>query len=121
MLAANAVFALLHFVQRPYVSKTLNLFDGLVLLSVTFTAMIPLIDSSGLGLLLTITILLPLFGFIGLIISIHRKKMKILIINKCFKPTPHINGNVSNIEVPMREYGVVVDDNARRNATICKM
>ncbi|XP_065895655.1 uncharacterized protein [Dysidea avara] len=117
MLAVSAVFALVHFVQKPYVNKTLNLFDGLVLLSITFIAMIPLIDRSGLGLLLPITALLPLVSFVGLIMLIHRKNIKKL--TKYFKPIPRTTNN--NVEVPMREYGVVVDDNMRKNATICEI
>ncbi|XP_065894207.1 metabotropic glutamate receptor-like protein P [Dysidea avara] len=114
MLAVSAVFALIHFVQKPYVNKTLNLFDGLVLVSVTFIAMIPLIDDSGLDLLLTVTVLFPLVSFIGLIMLIHRKNIKKIM--KYFKPTPQATNN--NVEIPMREYGVVVDDNMRNNATI---
>ncbi|XP_065901763.1 uncharacterized protein [Dysidea avara] len=117
MLAVSAVFALIHFVQKPYVNKTLNLFDGLVLVSVTFIAMIPLIDNSGLDLLLTVTVLFPLVSFIGLIMLIHRKNIKKLM--KYFTPTPQTTNN--NVEVPMREYGVVVDDNMRKNATICEI
>ena len=82
MLAASAVFALIHFIQRPYANKTLNLFDGLVLLLLTLIAMISLIDNSGLGLLLIFTSLLPLACFIGLAILIHRKNIhKILQAN----------------------------------------
>ena len=117
MLAVSALFALVHFVMKPYVNKTLNLFDGLVLLSITFIAMIPLIDRSGLGLLLPVTALLPLVSFAALMMLIHRKNIK--KFTKCFKPTPRTTNN--NVEVPMREYGVAVDDNMRKNATICEM
>jgi len=119
MLAASAVFAIIHFIQRPYANKTLNLFDGLVLLLVTFIAMIPLIDNSGLGLLLIFTSLLPLACFIGLAILIHRKNMHNLI--KYFKPTARDYTTNSNNKVQMREYDGVVDDNKRKNSTICEM
>ncbi|XP_065894045.1 putative leucine-rich repeat-containing protein DDB_G0281931 isoform X2 [Dysidea avara] len=117
LFAVSAVFALIQFVQKPYVNKALNLFDGLVLLSITFIAMIPLIDSSSLGVLLPITALLPLVSFAGFIMLIHRKNIKKL--TKYFKPIPRIANNI--VEVPMREYGVVVDDDMRKNATICEI
>jgi len=118
LTTANIISASVQLTLKPYSSKILNIFDGIVLQLMSLVPTIPLMDRFNDNLLLTLSfvlVALPLMAFGIVELLIYRESIK--KITTCFKAKP-VTSNETN-EVPMNE--VVIDDNMRKNATIVDM
>ena len=122
LITANSILSLIHVMLKPYTRRILNMFDGLILHLLIVVSMIPLVDSFDPDLLLTFTIILvilPLVAF--LIMEIYLYKSTIKKITEHCKPPKPDTINVNN-EIPMSDFiDSVIDDNSRKNTTICVM
>ena len=66
--------------------------------------------------------ILPLIFFIALELIVHKETIKTIVTkiptNFTVKSVPTSN---NNNDIPMSDIGLVIDDNMRKNATICEM
>jgi len=92
---------------------------------VVLATLIPLADNANQQLStasIIIVITLPLIFLIALELIVHKETIKTIATkmtaNFKTKQVPVAN---DNNEVPMGDIGLVIDNNMRKNATICKM
>ena len=81
--------------------------------------MIPVLDSSETNFLVGVNlfvVLLPLILFAIMVLITFKNNIKKIVASCKLNYTKKAD---KNVEIPTAEYGVVVDDNMRRNATIC--
>ena len=119
---ACTLLALTQLIVKPYKSEILNIFDGVVLQIMIFASVVSLFDSFGSDVLLVVTIILvvlPLLSFVVMELVVYKDKIKNVIMNYCcHKPTRNTNSEINNI--PTIDV-ITIDDNMRRNVTICEM
>ena len=127
LIFSSGVLAVVVIVLKPYQHKILNIFDGLILQLVVLATLIPLADNVNqqLSTATIITVMtLPLIFFIALELIVHKETIKTITtkITAHFK-TDHepVSTCNDNNEVPMGDIGIIIDDNMRKNATICEM
>ena len=113
---------ILIYVLKPYQHKILNIFDGLILLLVVLPTLIQLINQQLSTATIIIVMILPLIFFIVLELIVHKETIKTITtkIAAHFKTKP-VATTSDNNEVPMGDIGIIIDDNMRKNATICEM
>ena len=128
IITACVIMDLMHHILKPYRDNKLNLFDGVVLhlaILVSFLPLVEFFDSFNSDLVIGaayVLVLLPLVGLITMKLLIHRRniaKMIYYCIN--FITCPHSR---NNNDIPLkdcqeqllREDGVIVDNNIKRNA-----
>ena len=123
------IMALIHLLLRPYVDNYLNLFDGAILqltILVSVLSLVEFFDSFDSNLVVGTVyalVLLPLVGMIIMKLLIQRMKIRKMIV---YCSTLKCRRSRNNDEIPLndcqeqllKEVGVVVDDNMRRNAII---
>ena len=128
LIVACGIIALIHLTVKPYNNENLNKFDGAVLHLIIFIAVLPLLDDFDSPVVITITfvlIMLPLIIFIAFTLFLHKddiKKIAMYFISK--GQTSHNDNDTDNSnEIPLREFNIIIDDNARQKAkvTICDM
>ena len=111
--------------MRPYVDNILNISDGAILqLSVLVTAL-PLFDTFDSSLIVGIAFILvtlPLVQFVGIKILTNKHTL-IQIIKKIIKyfQDKHVPANDVANDAPSNNVDLVIDDNMRKNATVCEM
>jgi len=110
---------------KPYDHKLLNIFDGLISLLVVLATLIPLADNVSQQLstaTIIILIILPLIFFITLELIVHKEKIKFIFTKMTadFK-AKQVSTTTENTEVPIHDIGIIIDENMRKNATICEM
>ena len=129
IIIACVIIALTHLLLKPYRDNYLNLFDGAILhltILVSFLPLVEFFDSFDLNVVIGtayVLVLLPLVGLITMKLLIHRRDIR-KMINYCSRFKCKHSGN--NDEIPLNDYqklllrevGVVVDENMRRNAII---
>ena len=125
LIFSSGVLAVVVIVLKPYQHKILNIFDGLILQLVVLVTLIPLADNVSQQLstaTIFIVMILPLISFIALELIVHKETIKTIAtkITAHFKTDPVSTTNDNN-EVPLRDIGIIIDDNMRKNATICEM
>ena len=128
LIVTCGIIALIHLTAKPYNNKILNLFDGVVLQIIIFIAVLPLIDDLD-SLMVTavafVLVILPLLIFIALTLFLNKDNLKKIVAHVTSKSQASNNDNDADIsnEVPMREFHIIIDDNARQKAkvTICDM
>ncbi|XP_065895382.1 uncharacterized protein [Dysidea avara] len=125
LIFSSGVLAVVVIVLKPYQHKILNIFDGLILQLVVLATLIPLADNVNQQLstaTIIIVMILPLIFFIALELIVHKENIKTITtkIAACFKTEPVSTTNDNN-EVPMGDIGIIIDDNMRKNATICEI
>ena len=126
LVAVCGIIALVHLLVRPYNNDNLNKFDGIILHLIIFVTALPLLDDSDYNSPLVITIAfvlitVPLIKFISMTFYLHKDFFKKVAMNFKFKYKLPNSSNVISNEMPMKEFDLVIDDNARKNATICDM
>ena len=122
LICTSVILAVIVIILRPYKHKILNIFDGLILQFVILAALIPLADNVSKQLSTTtiiIVMILPLILFTALELIIHKDIIKIIStkITTHFKTATTKDKN----EVPIGDFGIVVDDIMRMNTIICEM
>ena len=129
IIIACVVIALTHLLLKPYRDNYLDYFDGAILqltILISFLPLVEFFDNFDLNVVIGtayVLVLLPLIGLITMKLLIHRRNIK-KMINYC--STFKCKHSRNNDEIPLndcqeqllREVGVVVDDNMRRNAII---
>ena len=125
LIFSSGVLAVVVIVLKPYQHKILNIFDGLILQLVVLATLIPLAENVNQQLTtatIIIVMILPLISLIALELIVHKETIKTITtkIAAHYKTEPVATANDNN-EVPMGDIGIIIDDNMRKNATICEM
>ena len=118
LITASTLLALIQLILKPYESELLNVFDGMVLQLIILISMIPLVDSFDPLFLSAITIVLvvlPLVSFVVMELLVYKETIKKLTTYCRHKPS-----NSPSV-VSVSDIGIIVDENMRRNATVCEM
>ena len=121
LLTACTLLALTQLIVKPYKNEILNIFDGIVLQIMIFASVVSLFDSFGSDVLLAVTIILvvlPLTSFVVMELMVYKDKIKNVIMNYCHYHPSNTNNDIKNI--PTIKV-ITIDDNMRRNVTICEM
>ena len=121
LIGSCLIMSTIHFIIRPYRKKLLNIFDGLILVIINFVAVLPLLDTLNSSVVVGIAfvfVILPLVMFLSMILLSCKGKFQ--QITECCTAN-HKEDNSENTEVPLSDFGLVIDDNMRKNATICDM
>ena len=128
LIVACGIIALIHVTVKPYNNEIINKFDGIILQLIIFIAVLPLLDDFDSPLVITITfilMMLPLIIFIALTLFLNKENLKEIVTHFTSKGQIPNNDNDTNIsnETPLREFHIIIDDNARQKAkvTICDM
>ena len=125
LIFSSGVLAVVVIILKPYQHKILNIFDGLILQLVVLATLIPLahnVSQQFSTATIIILMILPLIFFTALELIAHKETIKTITtkIAAHFKTEPVSTTNDNN-EVPMGDIGIIIDDNMRKNATICEM
>ena len=126
LLVSCSLMMFVHTTVRPYSNHLLNLFDSFVLLIMTFIIALLIIETyhgfptnTTLGIAFAL-LTLPVIVFSLMIAYLHLKSIK-EVLSSCISTvkTAKINNSTSNerIELPKREYEVIVDDQLRDRST----
>ncbi|XP_065919354.1 uncharacterized protein [Dysidea avara] len=127
LIFACGILAFIPTLLKPYGHKILNIFDGLILRLVVLATLIPLADNVSQQLstaTIIIVMVLPLIFFIAMELIVHKEIIKTVTTKMIatFKTAPVTTTNdTDNNEVPMGDIGMIIDDNMRKNATICEI
>ena len=122
LIFSSAVLTTTVIILKPYDSKILNIFDGLILQLVVLATLVPLADDVSQQLstaAIIIAMILPLVLFIALELIVHKDTIGHKITTY-FNPQPVTTTDDIN-ERPMNDISIIIDDNMRKNATICEM
>ena len=129
LIIACGIIALIHGVVKPYNNEILKN-DGILLLLIIIIVAVPVIDDFNSPLFISITfvlVILPLMIFITLSLFLHKSDLRKMFTNFRFKSQASNNNNnnhaVIHNDIAMKEFDHIIDDDARRNATvtICDM
>jgi len=120
LLIMNTYLALVHIIVKPYKSKILNIFDGVVLQIMVLISAISFVESFGSSVQSAITIILvvlPLIAFAVMELLINKESIrKIIMYCKHKTVTTDDNDGISISDV-----GIITDDSMRINTTIVDM
>ena len=117
-----AVVVLVHLITKPYNSKTLNIFDAILLLLLVLTTVLLLIDFTESNLAIQVILLLlilPLMIVVVMCLIVYRVTIKRVLMKLFNKVNDEVSNN--NIEMHTRTFDIIVDNSMRRNATVCHM
>ena len=128
LIVACGIIALIHLTVKPYNSELLNKFDGVILHFIIFISALPLLDDFDSPLVIIISfvlVILPLIILFAVTLFLHKdnlKKFAAHFSSRSRTPNNDNDADISN-ETPMREFHLIIDDNARQKAkvTICDM
>ena len=133
-IASCVIIALIHYICKPYHNDLLNVFDGVVLQFLVLVSVLPLVeffDSFNANLVVGIAfilVILPSAIFVTMKLITSRRKIKRLIgycYLKCSQlrlRSQHYNEiplDDTDSETQPTDFGVVIDDSRRINATVC--
>ena len=121
LIGTCVLIAAVQVLLRLYQLKSLNTFDGVILLLTILVSVIPVLDSSKTDVLIGITlfvVLLPLILFVIILLLMFKNNIRKMLAHCKPKNTEEA---VNNSDIPLNEFGVVVNEYSRRNATICDM
>ena len=128
LIVCCGIIASIHVTVKPYNNEVLNKFDGIILQMIVFIAVLPLLDDFDSPVVISITfilVMLPLIIFIALTLFLHKESLKKIVTHFTSEGPTHNNNNDADIsnEIPLREFHLIIDDNARQKAkvTICDM
>ena len=124
LITVCAVIILVHLMIKPYNSNILNIFDAILLLLLVLATVLLLIDVTASNLAIQVTFLmltLPIMivGVVCLLAHIIKRNIKRLLINLFYKVDNQDSNN--DIDMPARNFDIIVDESMRRNATVCDM
>ena len=124
LIITCGIIALIHLLIKPYNSGILNKLDCVILQFIIFTEALTLFDDYDSPLVITLSfvlVILPLLIVISIAIFLHKddiKKLFIFFASKITSRAPNSN-DVTNTDIPMKEYNLVIGNTLRANATIC--
>ena len=128
LITASTVIALIHVTVRPYADNILNMSDGAILQLMVLVTVLPLFeyfetfDSSLVIGIAFILVLVPMVQFVVMKVYTTKQTLIKIIRNiiKYFQDKDVPVENEAN-DVPSGHVDLVIDDNMRKNATICEM
>ena len=121
LIGTCVIMAAVQVLLRPYQLKSLNTFDGIILLLTVLVSVIPVLDSSKTDVLVGITlfvVLLPLILFVTILLLMFKNNIRKMLAHCKPKNTEE---TLNNSDIPLAEFYVIVDEDSRRNATICSV
>ena len=131
LITASTVIALIHVTVRPYADNILNMCDGAILHLMILITALPMIehfdmfDSRFVAGIAFVLVILPLVLFVVMKIFTSKQTLKKIANNiiKRFSFQAHEDVAVSTVisNTPNNDVNLIIDDNMRRNATICEM
>ena len=126
LISACALMGLIHLLLKPYISMIDNIFDGIILQSIVILSVLPIVEyvdnynETFVEVIAYLLLIWPLAGFIAIKLWINRNKIQ-NAIKRCktticsFTAAPT---NDCDQLIEVNEFGVVVDDSMRKNATV---
>ena len=133
MITASTIISLIHLVVKPYVDNVLNMSDGAILHLMVLVTALPLFeyfdtfDSSLVVGIAIVLVVLPsvLFVVMKLLASkqtlneaIKKILKRISLYNKAHEDAP-VSDAVNT--TPNNNFDLIIDENMRKNATVCEM
>ena len=124
LIATCVAILAMHLSAKPYKSKLLNAFDGVLLLLLVLVSILLLLEFIQSNSVVPITfasLILPLAAFSALCAFIHKDVLKKIIHFKCVVSKRSVDrSKVNNPNATSTgDYDLTIDDNMRTNATIC--
>ena len=123
LVAACTSIALIHLVIRPYDNNLLNNLDGIILQLMIFIVGLSPVDNLNSQISVAMSAILlatPLSIFIAIKLLIHQKSIKAKVVHCKFRRVKHHNEK-KMVSTNKGDIDIIIDDNTRRNATICDM
>ena len=128
LIVACVIIALIHVMMKPYNNEILNKVDGVVLQLIILISALPLLDDFDSPLVIIISfvlVILPLIILFAVTLFLYKdnlKKFAAHFSSRSQTPNNDNDADISN-ETPMKEFHLIIDDNARQKAkvTICDM
>ena len=126
LITICAAIVLIHLSIRPYNSKILNAFDGMILLLLVLVAILLLINSINSDSVIQINfvlLILPLIIFSALCLYIHKEAVKKFFMHCVNQQNTDGRDNRNSITntVAKNDVDLTIDDSMRMNATVCDM
>ena len=131
LIIASIIIALIHLMVRPYSDNILNMSDGVILHLMTLVTVLPLFEyydtfnSSVLIGIAFVLVILPLVYFVVIKTFTSKQTLKEIIkniITYCYKTQESEPNNViANNTAASYNFDLIIDDNMRRNTTVCEM
>ena len=128
LIVACVIIALIHVMMKPYNNEILNKFDGVVLQLIILISALPLLDDFDSPLVIIISfvlVILPLIILFAVTLFLYKDNLKTFAAHFSSRSQTPYNDNDADIsnETPMKEFHLIIDDNARQKAkvTICDM
>ena len=122
LITVCAVIVLVHLISKPYNSNILNISDTIFLLVLVLTTILLLINFTESNLAIQVTLLLLLLPpmIVGVMCLLaYKGTVKRVLMNLFNKVDDEASNN--NIEMPTRNFDLIIDDSMRKNATVCRM
>ena len=122
LISSCVLMAAIHVVIRPYKNKLLNTLDGSILMLIILVAVLPAVYGSTSTLVVGITLGLVTFPLVFILLMVFltcRENIKKLF-TQC-RPHSNIKATSVHDEISIGDVGTIVDDEMRKNATICDM
>ena len=144
VISVCALMEFIHLMVRPYVNTVYNMFDGVILQLIVIVSVLPIVEfvNSYNETLVMVTacllVIAPFAGFITINLWIEREK-----VQNAIKKIKNVVKTISNVikhcsmkcssdhvysalpsndaDEPTSDFGITVDDNTRRNATVVTM
>ena len=123
LVAACTFIALIHLVIRPYNNNLLNNLDGIILQLMILVVGLSPVDNLNSQISVAMSAILlatPLSIFIAMKLLIHQKSIKQKVLHSKFRRVKHQNEK-KMVSTSKGDINIIIDDNMRRNATICDM
>ena len=114
----------IHLTVKPYSKENLNRFDAFILHMIIFIAALPFFEDFDSTLIISTTfalVIVPLLIFIGLTLLLHEDHFRKLATYLTSRDESPSNDDLNTNEAPTKEFGLVIDDSMRKNATIFDM
>ena len=130
LITASTITTLIHVTVRPYADNILNVCDGVILHLMILVTALPLIkdfdtfDSSYVVGMAFVLVILPFVLFVAMKVFTSKQSLKKITKNiiKHFSFQVHEDVSVSSgVNTPSNDVNLIIDNNMRRNATICEM
>ena len=123
LITTCAAILLVHLSVRPYKSKLLNAFDGLLLLLLVLVSILLLAEFINSDSVVQITFALltiPVVIFLALYLNVHKDAIKKLVICcSVYCKSKKSNKSPESAAVTSHDIDLTIDDRMRVNATVC--
>ena len=131
LISSCALVLLIHVLVRPYASTIHNIFDGIILQLIVIISVLPVTelvdqyDKIFVVVIIHVIVILPLISFIVIKVWINKNIIQIAshkcknIFFSCYYNEIATDDLQEPVEI--REFGIIVDENTRRNALIVDM